>query len=222
MTLDEFIHNYPRAFHMAESGTWESICARGLLSTNALLDLFEINGKRRQQILDNRRPESVTIAHPRYGEAVIRDQKPMTDAALRKCLDSPLTPTEWYRILNRRVFFWLCENRLNRLLAARTYRAKQHCVLTLDTSKLLMSYADSATLCPINSGSTIFKPQPRGMNTFLPISEYPFAEWAARRGSSNAVVELTIEYAVYDIDEFVLSVDERKETDVIEHILSSR
>jgi hypothetical protein len=51
------------------------------------------------------RPESVTITHPAYGSAVIRDQKPMRDSALLKCLDKGLTPADWYRTLNRRVFF---------------------------------------------------------------------------------------------------------------------
>ncbi len=218
MELAKFLQTYPLAYHMAESGTWESIRKRGLLSTNALLDLFEISGSRRQQILGERRPKSVTITHLDHGTVVIRDQLPMSDAALRECLEPPLRPTDWYRLLNRRVFFWLSEDRLNRLLTARAYRSKQHCVLTLDTFKLLNRYGDSVTICPINSGSTIFKPQPRGMSTFLPISEYPFDNWAARRGSLKAVAELTIEYGVYAVSDFILSVEERKGNKIIERV----
>src|SRR5690349_1615645 len=104
MKTAELISNYPFAYHMAESGTWESIRKHGLLSTLALLDLFEINGQKRNEIFARRRPESVTITHPKHGRAVIRDQKPMSESALGKCLDPILTAAKWYMILNRRVF----------------------------------------------------------------------------------------------------------------------
>jgi hypothetical protein len=38
---------YPVLFHMAEDGSWESIRERGLLSTSALLDLFEVEAEER-------------------------------------------------------------------------------------------------------------------------------------------------------------------------------
>jgi hypothetical protein len=210
MKVEELISQYPRAYHMAESGTWDSIREHGLLSTVALLDLFEINGKQREALFSCRRPESVAITHRKHGRAVIRDQKPMSESALRKCLDHSVTPAEWYRILNRRVFFWLSSDRLDGLLSARAYREKQHCVLTLETSGLVRAHAERITLSPINSGSTIFKPQPRGLSTFQSISDYPFEEWCSRRARANAVVELAIDYAVPNVKDFVLRVDERK------------
>ena len=50
-------------------------------------------------------PESVAITHPVEGTAVIRDQKPMTDEGLRRALETGLSPTDWYRILNTKAFF---------------------------------------------------------------------------------------------------------------------
>jgi hypothetical protein len=215
MKIEELITYYPLAYHMAETGTWESIKKHGLLSTVALLDLFEINGNRREEIVCRRRPESVEITHPKHGRAVIRDQKPMSESALQKCLDSGLTPREWYLILNQRVFFWLSDERLNGLLSARAYRSKQHCVLTLNTAELLAVHAERVSLCPINSGSTVYNPQPRGKETFRRIADYPFEAWRKRRPVKNAVVELVIDYAVPDISKFVTRADERQADKVL-------
>ena len=204
---------------MAESGTWNSIKLHGLLSSQALVDLFEINGDERRKILEDHRPESIAISHPKHGHAVIRDQKPMRDSALFKCLNDGLTPTDWYQILNKRVFFWLTEERLLRLLGARAYRSKAHCILTIDTAKLLAKHSARVMLCHINSGSTIFRPQPRGNNTFKTIAEYPFEEWIEKRGVPNAVVELVVDYSVPDIRDFILRVDERCGATLVQQII---
>ena len=44
---DLLIELYPRLYHMAHAGSWPMIQRHGLLSTTALLDLFEIGGERR-------------------------------------------------------------------------------------------------------------------------------------------------------------------------------
>ncbi|HEY0438062.1 MAG TPA: hypothetical protein VGC92_15590, partial [Phenylobacterium sp.] len=63
------------------------------------------------------------------------------------------------------------------------------------------------SLSPLNSGSTIFKPQPRGTDTFKRILDYDFAAWRARRGSvENAVAELVVDYSVPDLANHVLAV----------------
>jgi len=62
---------------MAEAGSWPSIRRHGLLSTSALLDLFEVTGVERVRLESQRRPETVKIEHPEHGEALIRDQKPL-------------------------------------------------------------------------------------------------------------------------------------------------
>src|SRR5579862_6072994 len=167
---------------MAEAGSWESIMKHGLLSTEALLDLFQIEGKRRESLLSERRATKVVIEHARIGRAVIRDNQPILDSQLARCLTGGLTPAAWYRILNRRVFFWVSEDRLDRLLGARAYRQEAHDVITFDTASLLGEHLRSITLSPINSGATRPNPQPRGPNTFLPLSDYPYEAWRAKRG----------------------------------------
>ena len=219
LTPQELAETYPRLYHMAEAGSWESIQRHGLLSTSALLDLFEVAGPERERIESRRRPDSIIIRHPQHGTAVIRDQKPMTDGALQKCLRDS-TPREWYETLNSRVFFWLSRERLVRLLSARAYRGKRQTVLTVDTAHLLQRHADRVTLSPINSGSTIFNPQPRGTDTFQRIGDYPFAYWRARRPLRDAVVELAVDDAVPDIQDFVLRVELMENGETVETIWS--
>lgn len=220
ITIDELVELHPQLFHMAEEGTWPSICDLGLLSTSSLLDQFEINGEQRTRIEATNRREQIIITHPKYGAAVIRDQIPMTESALEKCLVG-LAPHEWYRLLNKRVFFWTRSDRLARLFNARAYRGKTHCIITIDTTRMLEQYADRVRLSPINSGSTIFKPQPRGLDTFLPMSQYPFEHWSQKRSRSTAIVEVTIDYGVPDIKDFVTDVVHMKDNTIIERVFSS-
>src|SRR5207253_9605742 len=95
MRTEDLLTHFPQLYHMAEAGTWKSVRREGLLSTTALLDAFEIDGDLRCQIESCHRPECITISHPRLGTAVIRDQKPMSDRGLGKCLQG-MTPREWY------------------------------------------------------------------------------------------------------------------------------
>ena len=206
----EFVQRYPRLYHMAEAGSWDGIRQHGLLSASALLDLFDVVGKMRVDLEQRRRPECVTITHAKHGSAVIRDQKPMDDRGLERALRDGLTPQDWYALLNGRVFFWVSEERLARLLGARAYRLRRQTVLTVDTAGLLKQHVGRVTLSPINSGCTKPYPQPRGRDTFLPLPAYPFAAWQRKRGRGDAVVELAVDYSVPDVVDFVLKVEERE------------
>lgn len=199
MNEEDLIAVYPRLFHMAEDGAFPSIQSQGLLSTSALLDLYGVVGDKRLVIEDRRRPESVTIKGNGLPDVVIRDNKPLSDAQLAKCLQDGISPSEWYRMLNKRTFFWLHRKRLWRLLRAKAYRSAPHTILTIDTASLIEAHRDRIRLSPINSGSTIMSAQPRGNATFLPIADYPYAERRKSRAVENAVVELVVEDGVSDI-----------------------
>jgi len=205
IAADRLVELYPRLYHMAEEGTWQSIRDRGLLSTTALLDLYGIDGHSRLEIESQHRPESIVIDHHVYGPTVIRDQKPMRESSLRECLINML-PREWYELLNGKVFFWPTKERLLGLLAAKAYRDRTHCVITVDTERLLANRLDNIRLSPINSGSTIYKPQPRGRDTFLPLNQYPYEERQKKRGIKHAVAELCVEYSVTGMGEIVTRV----------------
>lgn len=208
MEASQLSAQYPCLYHMAHEDAWPGIQTHGLLSTSAVLDLFEVTGPRRDEIESRRRPELVTIGHPVHGRATIRDNKPLSDSALHKCL-SGMTLPEFYRVLNGKVFFWLTEQRLERLLAARAYRDSAHTVITVSTERLLDAHGDRVMLSPINTGSTAYTPQPRGPDTFRAIADYPFDDWAAKRGGAAAVAELAVEYSVPDIKSVALSAEIR-------------
>jgi len=191
---------------MAEPGSWPSIRDNGLFSTSAILDQYEVDIEARNTILGERRPECVTITRKGMPNVVIRDNKPMSDGALRKCLQDGLTPEDWYRILNARTFFWLSQARLRRLLGAKAYRDKPQSILTLDTRSLVKAHIGSIELSAINSGSTIFNPVARGNNTFQSIADYDYEFLCKKRGATDAVVELVVMDRVPDIRDHVIAV----------------
>lgn len=208
VTPEELVARYPRLWHMAEAGSWESIQRRGLLSTSALLDLFEIEGDQRLAIESSRRPRSVTVEHPRHGTAVIRDNIPLIEKVLARTLVG-MSPTEWYEALNGRVFFWLSEARLERLRNAPAYREREHDILTVDTASLLERHLHEVTLSPLNSGATHPGAKyTRGVDTFQPLHRYPWRE-RIRKNGKEPVVELAVGYAVPDIVSHVIAVERR-------------
>jgi hypothetical protein len=213
--LEQLISRYPVLFHMAERGSWPSIRKHGLLSTSALLDLFGYTGRQRHDLEGKRRPESVAIEHSIHGRAVVRDQKPMTDAALEKCLLDGLTPADWYRILNARVFFWLTEDRLQRLLNAGPYASSTHEVLFIETRPLIEKCRKLITFAPINTGNTRPYAQPRGRATFSSIEDYPYNEWITKRRGVDPVVELAVKGGVSHIERFTLCVKEMRGAQVV-------
>ena len=190
---------------MAEAGSWASVQRHGLLSTTALLDLFEVTDDNRAAIEAARRPESVEITHPEHGAAWIRDNKPINETVLRRTLVG-MSEAEWYRTLNGRVFFWMSERRLDRLRGAPAYRHREHDILTLDTKAVLAFYEDQVELTHLNSGAVHPSANyPRGLGTFRKISAYPWRE-RSRTAPTEPIVELTVPYAVRDVTDFVIDV----------------
>jgi hypothetical protein len=201
---DLLVTLYPRLYHMAHAGAWPNIERYGLLSTTALLDLFEINGTRREQLESSRRPKSEEIVHPTHGRALLRDQIPLNEKKLAKALEDGLTPAEWYRLLNRKVFFWGPESRLGILRGAREYEADRQTIIVVDAAQLLARHGDRILLCHMNSGATQPMAFPRGRKTFLPIEDYPLAERQKKYGVKGAVAEVTVDYSIPDLPEFVV------------------
>ena len=205
--LEELIADCPILYHMAERGSWISIRERGLLSTSALLDLYGISGVEREAIESMRRPRSVSLDSKDLPIAVVRDQLPMDDKGLVRCLPSHMSPRDWYELLNSRVFFWLTRDRLHRLTNASTYRGKSHDVIEVDTRSLIYAYWERVWLCPINSGNTKPFPRPRDEATFSRIEDYPYDHWRKNRKRGERVVELAVDHSVPDLREFVTRVN---------------
>jgi hypothetical protein len=201
----DLVKHFPRLWHMAEDGSFESIKEHGLLSTSSLLDLYGVTGRRRIALESERRPESVIISKSGLPNAIVRDQKPMTESALKKCLAKDLCPKQWFEILNGRAFFWLSRDRLRGLLGARAYRGRPQTVLTVDTASLLEAHRERIELSPLNSGATIYNPQPRGRDTFLTVKRYPFDERRKTRPADKSIVELVVQGGVPDISDHLVA-----------------
>lgn len=212
MDLDRLIELYPRIYHMAECGAWDSIRTRGLMSATAVLDHLAVGDGERARFESEHRSEKMDVRAGHPSNIVLRDQKPMPEGRLTQALTDGTTPREWYELINHKVFFWAEEARLHRLLGARDYRRLEHDVLTLDSSAFIPAYADAIWLCHMNSGNTWPMPHRRGTEIFRRIPDYP----VKRSGNPDKnVVELVVDYAVPDIANFVLEVRRMRGSEVL-------
>jgi hypothetical protein len=208
LTAHYIAERWPRLFHMAEAGAWPKIEQNGLLSTTALLDRYGVSGAAREAVESARRAVAVPLTDTVLGEAWVRDNGPINATVLRRTLTG-MSEAEWYRALNRRVFFWLTQSRLERLRRARNYATREHDILTVDTARLLDVHGNRVELAHLNSGAVHASADyPRGVGTFRTIADYPWIE-RRRIAPSEPIVELTVPYAVPDIAQFVIDVVRR-------------
>lgn len=215
MTLDKLIELYPQIYHMAERGAWESIRQRGLMSTTAVLDHLELEGGERTRFESAHRGQKMDVRAGHASNIVLRDQKPMPEDRLLRALTNGTTPRQWYELINDKVFFWVEEERLHRLLGARDYRKLEHDVLTLDSAAFIPAYAEKIWLCHMNSGNTWPFPHLRDSEVFCRVSDYPVKR--AGKPVKN-VVELVVDYSVPDIADYVVQVRRMNGSDVLETI----
>jgi len=202
------VWKHSRIYHMTDASNWPSIQQHGLLSTSRLLNLAGLDGDERYDL--ERRQRLRTLRLP--NGALIRDQLPMSPAALSVCLASGLAPEDWYLELNRRVFFWLDRGRLNRHRHA--CDSSPQIVLIVDAHHLLSGYLEQAALTPFNTGNARRRPARRGRETFVPFDKWKESGWSWEaaalrtplRPSSHPPVELAIADAVKDVLDFVVEV----------------
>jgi hypothetical protein len=170
----------PRYFyHLAEPANLASIRRHGLLSTERLLELAKVPDKEREAVLFQHRPESVVLANG----VIIRDQRPMPPLLLARALPKDVSPSEWYRFLNRFVFLWSNRERVERHL--RAFGTRPQILLAFDAAGLLERLGDTIYLSPINSGNARRSPAPRSTRIFVPYREWLKSGWRAMEGESR-------------------------------------
>lgn len=145
------------------------------------------------------RPAGVVLHHPVHGRATISDNTPMSEKALRSCLDDGLTPEDWLRMLNARVFFWPDVKNVSSHLQACIRRGLERTVLIVDTLSLVRAHYDRVEISPINSGATMRAPARRGKLTFSPVGLYEYRTWQKLRGGRDTVKEVTVAGGVVNI-----------------------
>ena len=204
MDIEQLATLYPCLYHMTEAGAWPRIQQLGLLSTSAALDLFKIKGDRRRPFESEQRALRMLVPHWSHPEAIVlRDQKLMPPEALLRVLPAHVTPSAWYELLNSRAFFWVSRERLMKLLGAREYRASNHDVLVLDTLALASDHHSRVWLAHMNTGSVIPWYRCRDPSIFLRIEDYALKQSGT---PVKPVAELTVDYALTDIEKYTLSV----------------
>lgn len=212
MRVDDFVALHPELYHMADHRNFANILRRGLMSTEALLDLFEVSGEARRALLSEHRPESVTITHSDLGVAIVRDQKPMSLKGLERSVEDA-TPAEFLEFLNRRSFFWPSLHRLKKMNGARAYRSEPHVVFVVCSRTLIPAHGDRILLSPMNSGATTPMPHPRSIGMFVPINDYDFD--AVPRAKLDRIGELTVESGVPDLMDHVVRIEVWKRGDCV-------
>ena len=204
MTPAELAARHPRLYHLTSRQNLECIRSCGLLSASALLTKFGKVGSERQRVEAERRSRAVLLENHAGARALISDNAPISMKALAKCLDPDLTPQDWLRELNRRIFFWVDETRLRRLMLARNNRGHEKSVLVVDTLSVAEAHGGNIELCAINSGATLRRPPRRGTATFTSLGAVGYAEWRALRGGRDSICEVTFNDAIPDVFSHVI------------------
>jgi hypothetical protein len=206
MTPEDLAARHPVLFHLAEEAGLPSIERYGLVPSEELVRLFEIEEPRARRLLAERRPTRVELRHPVHGLAILNDNRPISDAMLMNCLDNDLRPSDWMRMLNARVFFWPSAKKLAGLADALLNLGRRKVVLKIDTLSLAQAYADRMELSPFNSGSATRKPARRGLDTYTPLQALSYRDWQRKRGGTDTLTEVTVVGSIPDLARHLKSV----------------
>jgi hypothetical protein len=126
------------------------IRARGLMTTADIVARWDVPAGESDRLLAQRRPLPVTLSHPEYGTIVINDNAPLSEKKLADVLDDGLTPADWLRKLNERVFFFADERPLRSLLDAKLNASRPKAIIEIDTRGLAEAYGAAMEIAPID------------------------------------------------------------------------
>jgi hypothetical protein len=182
-------------YHLTHASNVPLIARDGLHPAAALMRKTGVD----EAAANSFRSQTVTLP----SGIVLRDQSPMPPKALSRCLDPPLTPPDWYELVNVRVFFRLDRDRLLRHWAAN--RGSRQICYTVSTARLLEQYAAFIELSPFNSGNALRRAAKRGHRTFVPLMDWTRQGWHAEalpgavpRSPSHKPAELTVRRSIPD------------------------
>ena len=206
MRPEDLWRRYPVLYHIAWGGSWPSIEEHGLLSTKALLRSYGKSEAEIRKLTQQRRPDWVEIECAGRRNAVLRDQRPLTDAGLRTALRGTAEPWQWYDLINSLVFFWPTRKRLETMITARAYEEVTHDLLVVDAEILVRLERANIRLSRMNSGSTRRGAYSRDMDLFRRFEDYPFEDRWRKQGRAGAIAEVCVVDRVERIREAVIDV----------------
>lgn len=195
MDIQSFIRIRPYLYHLTFAESIPEIINRGrIFCTNRLLEMSS-----REEFKRIRRSEhvQVVIAGTIFK---LRDQRPISEKALSKCLTHDWTCEDYYEYLNNRVFTWPTLERLQRHY--QRYILERPKILRFST-EFAIPLNPNPKFCRLNSGATRANsylggiPPYRGPETFLSAHEYEL--------SPNSVAEVTFENEFILPNEFCIS-----------------
>ncbi|WP_156123703.1 hypothetical protein [Flavihumibacter sp. ZG627] len=173
MDIQKFIEGRPYLYHLTSKENAKKIVAqKKLYSTNRLIDLSDnpdyLKLKRERRIGH----KEILIKTESY---FLRDQRPISELALSKCLTHKWGVADFLEHLNERVFMWPT---LDRLWRHYDRYAGENPVIFRFSSKEIIGLNNHAKFCRLNSGATRAnsylggKAPERGPDTFLSAKHY--------------------------------------------------
>lgn len=187
MEEEEFIGRYPVMYHLAYGPeVWPSISRLGLLSVEAILEVWEVPPDLKEDLMTQRRSKTVRLTHATHGEVHLRDQHPLNLKMLERAL-TDMSTTQWLRQLNEHVFLTPSLKRLKSLY--RAYSDRPRLILTLSTESLVNAHRAAIKVSRINTGAVRHVNHKRGTDTLVRLRDFDpqqeVAELAVRERVSN-------------------------------------
>lgn len=173
MELDKFIQHTPYLYHLTSQQNAENIMETKILySANSLIDMS--NNKKDKVLKRNKRfVHQPLIIHGI--KIFLRDQRPISEKALSKCLTDNWLIGDFLDHLNNRVFMW---PNLGRLTRHYNRYANEKPVLFRFSTSAIINANPHVKFARLNTGATRAnshlggKAPERGPNTFLKAEDY--------------------------------------------------
>lgn len=173
MDIEKFINDRPYLYHLTCKENAQNIVSTGqLLSAN---ELIRLSGNRAYYAIRKQRRadhQEIVIDGNSY---FLRDQRPISEKNLAKCLPDDWTVGDFLYHLNERVFMWPTIARLSSHY--RRYRLEEPVIFRFSTRQIIEANPH-VKFCRLNSGATRSNasyggaPPDRGPDTFLSAKDF--------------------------------------------------
>lgn len=174
MNIEKFIKERPYLYHLTSRSNSKLIIEeKRIYSANELIKMSK--NKQHLSVQREKRTDHYLISINGNTYA-LRDQQPISEKALAKCLTDGWSVSDFLFHLNSRVFMWPTLDRLRRHF--NRYKEEKPVIFRFPTEEIL-AINSHVLFCRLNSGATRAnsylggKPPARGKQTFLPANQFP-------------------------------------------------